>query len=183
MNDGKTIRPRSIRAKLYLWGLVMVWTGCVVTSLVWNKEPKRNEIKEIISISTTPFRDIERSFDNRLSFTHGFLWLIGILGIGLGNRHLKKQIQVRKLAEEEKRQRQKLQNVIDKAGAVCHKLNQPLQAVYGYSELALMEVPTGDKLYDKIVNINRQVDKMGQITRKLGEITRQEQEMYLGDSI
>ena len=108
--------------------------------------------------------------------------MIGISGIGLGNWHLKKQIQARNRAGEEKRQRQKLESVIEKAGAVCHKLNQPLQAVYGYSELALMELPTGDKLYDKIVNISRQVDKMGQITRKLGEITRQEQEMYLGDS-
>ncbi len=182
MKDGEKIKPRPIRTKLCVWGLVMLWTGCVVASLVWNKEPKRNETKEVISISTAPFRDIDRSLGNRLSYTHGLLWLIGILGIGLGNWRLKKQVQECNRAEEEKRQRQKLQGVIEMAGAVCHKLNQPLQAVYGYSELALMELPTGDKLYDKIVNINGQVDKMGEITRELGEITRQEKEMYLGDS-
>jgi len=183
MQDGEKIMPRSIRTKLYVWGLVMVWTGCIVTSLVWIKPQKIKGPEEVISIPMTPFRDIDRSFGNRLSFTHGFLWLIGILGIGLGNWHLKKQIQEHKRAEEEKHQRQKLEGVIEMAGVVCHKLNQPLQAVYGYSELALMELPAEDKLYDKIVNINRQVDKMGEITRKLGEITRQEQEMCIGDSI
>ncbi len=183
MKNGIKTKPRPIRTKLYVWGLVMVWTGCVVTSLAWIKPQKIKGPEEVISIPNTSFRDIDRSFVYRLSFTHGFLWLIGILGIGLGNWHLKKQIQERKRAEEEKRQRQKLQGVIEMAGAVCHKLNQPLQAVYGYSELALMEVPTEDKLYDKIVNISRQVDKMGEITRKLGEITRQEKEMCIGDSI
>ena len=73
MKDGEKIKPRPIRTKLYVWGLVMLWTGCVVASLVWNKEPKRNETKEVISISTAPFRDIDRSLGNRLSYTHGLL--------------------------------------------------------------------------------------------------------------
>jgi signal transduction histidine kinase len=38
------------------------------------------------------------------------------------------------LLQNEMREREKFQGVLEMAGAVCHELNQPLQSVYGYSE-------------------------------------------------
>jgi signal transduction histidine kinase len=37
--------------------------------------------------------------------------------------------------------REKLQAVLELAGAVCHELNQPIQAILGHSELLLMDLP------------------------------------------
>jgi PAS domain S-box-containing protein len=47
----------------------------------------------------------------------------------------------RKRADEERMHREKLQAVLELAGAVCHELNQPIQAILGHSELLLMDLP------------------------------------------
>ncbi len=77
----------------------------------------------------------------------------------------------------------KLQGVLEMAGTVCHEINQPLQSILGYSELLLMEVKPGDHLYDKIVKIRDQIDKMGKITQKLMRITRYKTKNYLHGQI
>jgi C4-dicarboxylate-specific signal transduction histidine kinase len=86
----------------------------------------------------------------------------------------------KKRAYEERMQKEKLQGVLEMAGAVCHELNQPIQAISGYSELMLMDVPKEGPLYEKIKAINEQINKMGNITRKLMGITRYETEDYVG---
>lgn len=86
----------------------------------------------------------------------------------------------KKRADQERLQREKLQGVLEMAGAVCHELNQPIQAISGYSELMLMDLQEESPLYEKIKAINEQVNKMGDITRKLMEITRYETEDYIG---
>jgi PAS domain S-box-containing protein len=86
----------------------------------------------------------------------------------------------RKRADEERVQREKLQAVLELAGAVCHELNQPIQAVLGHSELLLMDLPEDDPMYQRIETINAEIDKMGKTTRKLMEITRYETEDYVG---
>ena len=44
-------------------------------------------------------------------------------------------ISEQKQAEQERIKKEKLQGVIEMAGAVCHELNQPMQVVLGISEL------------------------------------------------
>lgn len=78
------------------------------------------------------------------------------------------------LAEQEK-----LQGVIEMAGAVCHELNQPLQAVSGYFELIMMDVKENSSIFAKIENIKKQIDRMSEITQKLMRITRYETKDYL----
>jgi C4-dicarboxylate-specific signal transduction histidine kinase len=58
------------------------------------------------------------------------------------------------------------------AGAVCHKLNQPIQGISGYAELLMLKVAPDDPLYKKIAGIKSQTEKMGEITNKLMGITR-----------
>jgi signal transduction histidine kinase len=86
----------------------------------------------------------------------------------------------KKRADQERLQREKLQGVLELAGAVCHELNQPIQAIAGHSELALMDLPKDNPLYERIRTINEQINKMGDITKKLMEITRYETEDYIG---
>jgi len=86
----------------------------------------------------------------------------------------------RKRANQERILREKLQGVLEMAGAVCHELNQPLQAISGHSELVLMDLPEDSPLYKKIKTMNEQIDRMAKITRKLMEITRYETGDYAG---
>jgi len=67
---------------------------------------------------------------------------------------------------------EKLRGVIEMAGAVCHELNQPMMAVSGYSELAMMDLKDDDPAYGTVEKIKAQVDRMGAITRKLMGVIR-----------
>lgn len=89
----------------------------------------------------------------------------------------------RKKAEEELGQHEKLQGVIEMAGGVCHELNQPLQAIAGYSEILMMDIEVDNPLYDNIKSIKQQIVRMGDITEKLMTITRYETIDYLNGKI
>ena len=67
---------------------------------------------------------------------------------------------------------QKLQGVLEMAGAVCHEMNQPLQVIAGYSDLLMVDMPEDDPRYDYISEIMEHVKRMGLITNKLMHITR-----------
>jgi len=54
-----------------------------------------------ISIHMEPLRAIERSRMIELTLAHGFLWIIGLTGIWMGTRRLRRQTLQREKAEEE----------------------------------------------------------------------------------
>ena len=85
----------------------------------------------------------------------------------------------RKRAEEMHAQKEKLQGVLEMAGAACHELNQPLQAISGYSELLLMEMSGDDPLFSMVSEIRKEAVRLGRITRKLNHITRYETTDYI----
>jgi len=85
----------------------------------------------------------------------------------------------RKRAETERINKEKLQGVIETAGAVCHELNQPLQSISGYAGLLIMDIENDHPYYDKITKIKSQVDRMGDLTQKLMGITKYETMEYL----
>jgi PAS domain S-box-containing protein len=86
-------------------------------------------------------------------------------------------------AETERINKEKLQGVIETAGAVCHELNQPLQSITGHVELLLEHVDDSNPVYEKIVRINRQVERMAGITGRLRRITSYETKPYLQGKI
>jgi phosphoserine phosphatase RsbU/P len=65
------------------------------------------------------------------------------------------------------REKEKLQGALEMAGAVCHELNQPLQAVSGYAELLLMNSREKDSSYHLLKNIKLGVERMGLLTQKI----------------
>ena len=74
--------------------------------------------------------------------------------------------------------REKLQCIIEMSGAVCHELNQPLQSISTYSELLMMDIDKENPSYEQIKKIKGQVDRMGEITKKLMNITKYETKGY-----
>ena len=91
-------------------------------------------------------------------------------------------ISERKRTEQERIRKEKLQGIIEMSGAICHELNQPMQAVSGYAELLLMEVSEDEPIYKALNTIKNQVDKMADITNKLMRITSYETKEYASGS-
>ena len=94
-----------------------------------------------------------------------------------------KDITDRKRAEEERNYRQKLKGVLELAGAVCHEINQPLQVIFGYTELLSMELGEDSPIYEKINQIYKESTNIAQITNKLTQITKYETRDYLNKKI
>ena len=76
-------------------------------------------------------------------------------------------------------EKERLQGVLETAGAVCHEMNQPLQAVSGISELLLLDCEESDPIFRKIETIKELTDRMGSITKKLMRITKYETKEFL----
>ena len=90
-------------------------------------------------------------------------------------------ISERKLADAERIRNEKLQGVLEMAGAVCHELNQPLQALMGYSELLIMDEPKDSQNAKDIQVIMNQVTRISRITHRLSSITRYKTVDYPGN--
>lgn len=88
-------------------------------------------------------------------------------------------ISEQKNAENERIEKEKLKGVIETAGAVCHEMNQPMQAIVGYSELLMMDMKDYNPSYNNIKKIGEQVERLGNITKKLANITKYETMEYL----
>ena len=81
-------------------------------------------------------------------------------------------------SESERIYREKLQAVLETAGAICHELNQPIMAISGNAELLMYTLDPDNPIYPKIAKIKSQVERMGNITHKLMGITRYETKAY-----
>jgi signal transduction histidine kinase len=94
-----------------------------------------------------------------------------------------RDISNRKRAEKERLQKEKLQGVLEMAGAACHELNQPLQVISGYGELLIDDIPDDHTLLAYVKIIREQTDKMGEITQKIMKITKYKTKPYAQGSI
>lgn len=99
----------------------------------------------------------------------------------VGTQGIARDISDRKRAEEALLNREKFQAVLETAGAVCHELNQPMQGILGYSELLMMDMSEDSPLYDRILKIKEQIERLKAITAKLMGITRYETKAYGGE--
>jgi phosphoglycerate-specific signal transduction histidine kinase len=77
--------------------------------------------------------------------------------------------------------KEKLEGVLETAGAVCHELNQPLQALSGYTELLAAKM-TDDGARSYLDKITQQIERMRDITDKLQGVTRCETTDYAGNT-
>ncbi len=81
----------------------------------------------------------------------------------------------RKMAQQEQIKREKLQGVLEMAGATCHELNQPLQNIVFMLDELLEKFPQ-DATCDEIKG---QVERIRSITSKLENITTYETKDYI----
>lgn len=100
-----------------------------------------------------------------------------------GWRGVDRNVSDRKLAETERMEREKLEGVLEMAGAVCHELNQPLQSISGYTELILLDSGKENPALGKLTKIKSQVGRMAEITSQLMRVTKYETKAYLNGRI
>jgi len=88
----------------------------------------------------------------------------------------------RRQLEEERLQREKLQGVLEMAGAACHELNQPLQVLSVYSHRLFGDLPEDSPRFEEIKKMKEEIDHLGQITIKIMNVTRYETKEYIEGS-
>jgi len=81
--------------------------------------------------------------------------------------------------QAELRRKERMQGVLEMAGAVCHELNQPLQIVLGYSELLLSNMEKTDAKYEMISLIQEGIERIGRLTHKIMHISKYRSRPYL----
>ena len=74
---------------------------------------------------------------------------------------------------------QKFQGVLEMAGGVAHRLNQPLTIINNQINEILSEIKQDHHMYRQIVKIHNQIKKMNDITDKLGRIKKYEAMDYV----
>jgi phosphoserine phosphatase RsbU/P len=93
--------------------------------------------------------------------------------VNVGRRVLDLQLKLK--------EREKLQGVLEMAGAVCHELNQPLQVLSGWSELLLLKRGESSLNEQALRNIQDGVRRIGELTRKIMSVSHYRTKPYVGD--
>jgi CheY-like chemotaxis protein len=68
--------------------------------------------------------------------------------------------------------------VVEMAGAASHELNQPLTAIMGNLQLAITKLSPDDPIAEKLNRVLNQVERMVEIVKKIGQITRYRTKKY-----
>jgi PAS domain S-box-containing protein len=87
-------------------------------------------------------------------------------------------------AESLLEQTRQTEAIVALAGTTAHELNQPLTSVMGYAELLKRKLKetNNDFAYRSVGIIYREAERMAEIVKKIGKITRYETKAYVGAS-
>jgi two-component system NtrC family sensor kinase len=81
--------------------------------------------------------------------------------------------------QEEQRKDEKLEGVLEMAGGVAHRLNQPLTIVNNLLVEVLSDLAPDGRIYPKLVGIQHQIKKMNEIAKKISSIKTYEAMDYV----
>jgi PAS domain S-box-containing protein len=104
---------------------------------------------------------------------------VGIFRDLRARRHIEERLAA---TERELEQQQKQALIAELAGATAHELNQPLTAVMGYAEMLGRKLEHDSPLSQASAAILRQTERMAEIVRKIGKLTKYETKTYVGDT-
>src|SRR4029077_1211870 len=105
---------------------------------------------------------------------------VGSVGIFTDLRE-KMRMEQRLAQAQEQIQAQERQSIVaELAGAAAHELNQPLTSVMGYAELLKRRLDPVTAQYKAAEVIFDEAERMAEIVRKIGKITKYETKSYVG---
>jgi PAS domain S-box-containing protein len=108
---------------------------------------------------------------------------VATLGIFSDLRTLMRLEQKLTETEGKLQQSEKQAVLVALAGTTAHELNQPLTCVLGYAELLKRRAVPSSPDYKALDAIHREAERMADIVRKIGKITRYETMAYVGDQV
>ncbi|MCU0681396.1 MAG: PAS domain S-box protein [Polyangiaceae bacterium] len=85
-------------------------------------------------------------------------------------------------AQEELKARERQALIAELAGATAHELNQPLTSVMAYAEMLKRRLAREAPAYAAAEVIFNEAERMAEIVRKIGKITRYETKSYVGQT-
>jgi PAS domain S-box-containing protein len=106
--------------------------------------------------------------------------LVGSVGIFTDLREKMRMERKLQLAQEQLLEKERQAIIAELAGAAAHELNQPLQSVMSYSELMRRKLDTDSPVLSYLDVIYGEAERMAEIVRKIGRITRYETKTYVG---
>ncbi len=83
------------------------------------------------------------------------------------------------IQQKQQAENQKFQGVLEMAGGVAHRLNQPLTIINNLINTILSELDQDSRIYARIVKVHNQIKKMNDITDKLSRIKKYEAMEYV----
>ncbi|MEW5853806.1 MAG: PAS domain S-box protein [Myxococcota bacterium] len=86
-------------------------------------------------------------------------------------------------AQEQLVKSEKAAVVAQLAGTAAHELNQPLTSILGYAEMLKVKIPAESPLRKPVDIIFREGERMADIVRKIGRITKYEIKNYVGNTM
>ena len=88
----------------------------------------------------------------------------------------------KKRAQAERLEKERLQGVLEMAGAAAHELNQPMQIILGYVTILSQRISEDDPSYKLVKKIQQEAEKMGEIGQKIAAISEYKVKKYVGDT-
>lgn len=83
---------------------------------------------------------------------------------------------------EEQRIRERLQGVLEMAGAAVHELNTPIFTALGTAQILMKDPAQTKTQHDDLQTIARNLKQISDLTRKMTQITRYEAKAYVGET-
>jgi PAS domain S-box-containing protein len=105
---------------------------------------------------------------------------VGTVGIFTDLREKMRMEQRLAQAQEQILSQERQAIIAELAGAAAHELNQPLTSVMGYSELLKRRLEPETAPYAAAEVIFNEAERMAEIVRKIGKITKYETKSYVG---
>lgn len=107
---------------------------------------------------------------------------VGTVGIFTDLREQLRMQEKLTAAQEELKARERQAIVAELAGAAAHELNQPLTSVAGYAALLKRKLDRESSAFSAAEVIASETERMAEIVRKIGKITRYETKSYVGQA-
>ncbi len=108
--------------------------------------------------------------------------LVGSVGVMTDLREQRRMQEKLDAAQEELRNREKQSLIAELAGAAAHELNQPLTSVLGYAEIIRRRAKDTQPHLRETEALVREAERMAEIVRKIGKITKYETKAYVGEA-
>lgn len=150
-----------------------------VRSILVAPIPIRSKIQGVLRLLTRKPRQFDAA---EIEFVAAVAEQCGIaLENAIAYQRIAKLVTELEHQQEERLARERLQGVLEMAGAAAHELNSPVFAALGNAQLALASVNPNTPLHHELETVVNNLKEVSELTHKMTRITRYESKDYAGN--